>query len=260
MGKIHQIIAVEKEIRSNAAKQIDIVKDLFVRKLHLFNTHSKLYEALDEADTERPEEEKPQPIKRIHNILNDLDSSVSEVFDCILQKENANTSAREDIIIELDDDSESIVLARNVPVAALVQIENILDTVKTKVYDTIPVLDETKKWNCGDSVNNEGLYFTDETKKQRTKKIPKGLVLHNGTDKHPPQVVTINEDKAVGTWATTFYSGLISQKQKKRLLLNVDLLQKAVKKARARANDVEVENLRIGKKLFNFISSVETIE
>ena len=96
---------------------------------------------------------------------------------------------------------------------ALVQIENQLEILRSKVYDAIPTLDPTKQWDA-DKAAGEGKYKTGVTTRQSTKKIAKPLVLHPGTDKHPPQVQLITEDVQVGTWKHTFYSGMISPAEK----------------------------------------------
>lgn len=46
-----------------------------------------------------------------------------------------------------------------VPVSALVQMENILEDIRTQVYDIIPTLDPTKQW-LEDKAAGKGKWLT----------------------------------------------------------------------------------------------------
>lgn len=252
MGKIHELVAVEKDVRGTAAKIIDETNNTFSKKHQLFSTHTKLYEPLKEGDLEKPEEELAQPITTVGDKLKYFEGQMVRLFDIIAQKEDANAKAKEDIVI-FPENGEKIVLAEKVPVQALVQLENQLELLRAKVYDIIPTLDPTKKWLRDEAAGN-GKYLTEAITRQRSAKISKPLVLHPGTDKHPPQVQMINEDVPVGNWKFTYYSGLISPAEKSDILTRIDQIIEAVKKARARANETVVENIKIGKRLFKFIN------
>lgn len=251
MGKLHELVAVEKDVRGTSQKILEETMVTFSKKAHLFSTHSKLYEPLNDTDPERPDEEHPQPITTIGEKLKYFEGQLSRLFDIVLQKEDANTKAREDIVIHTDEGATTI--ATKVPVAALVQFENLLDQVRTRVYDSIPTLDPAKNWSENKAAG-AGYYKTDVTTRQSTRKVSKPLVLHPGTDKHPPQVQMVTEDVPVGTWKITNYSGLVSPAEKSSMLKRIDLLLEAVKKARSRANDTAVEGLKIGKALFKYIN------
>lgn len=251
-GKLHEVIAVEKDVRGTATKIIGETNKTFSSKHQLFATHSKIYTPLKDDDQERPsEDEKPQPITTINDKLDYFQKQLMRLFDVILQKEEANTRAKEDIIVYHKD--EKIVLAEQVPVSALVQLENIFESIRAQVYDVIPTLDPTKKWDA-DVAAGKNYYRTGETTRQSSKKIPKPITLHPGTDKHPPQVQLVTEDVPNGTWTIAYFSGMLSPAEKSELLSRVDLVLEGIKKARARANMVEVEPLAIGKKIFKFIN------
>lgn len=252
MVKLHELIAVEKDVKATTAKIIEETSVTFSKKHQLFNTHSKTYEPLKDGDTERPDEEKAQPITTIGDKLSYFEKQMAKMFDIVLQKECANAVAFGDIVIKQDDDSE-IVLVEKVPVSALVQLENHFELIRSKVYDVIPTLDPTKNWEK-DETAGVGKYKTAATSKQRTNKVSKPLVLHPGTDKHPPQVQLVNEDIPVGNWITVYFSGTISPAEKSELLSRLDLVLGAIKKARSRANGVEVKTQYIGKCLFKFIN------
>ena len=253
MGKIHEVIAVEKDVRGTASKIITETNVTFSKKAHLFSTHSKLYEPLKAEDIERPsDEEQPQPISTIGEKLKYFESHLVRLFDIILQKETANTTAFEDIIVYVDE--TPIKLVEKVPVQALVQLENVFEQVRKEVYDYIPTLDPAKNW-LEDKAAGAGKYKSDVSARQSTKKVPRVITLAQATDKHPAQAQVYNEDVPVGTWKIIHYSGMVSPAEKSQVLSRLDQLIEGIKRARTRANDTEVKtNLKIGRRLFQFIN------
>lgn len=249
--KLHEVIAVEKDVRGTATKIIDETNNTLTKKHQLFSTHAKLYSPLKEGDLEKPEEELAQPITTIGDKMAYFEKHIIRLLDVILQKEEANTRSKQDLVVYNND--VKIVLAEGVPVSVLVQMENIFEQLRTKVYDTIPTLDPTKNWKS-DTQAGVGRHITDAVTRQRTAKIVKPLILHPGTDKHPPQVDKISEDVPVGNWSITYYSGLVTPAEKSQMLSRLDMVLEGVKKARARANDIEVNNLHIGKRIFAFLN------
>lgn len=250
-GKLHEVIAVEKDARQTAAKIITETNVTFSKKHQLFSTHAKLYTPLKSEDNERPEEELAQPITTVGDKLEYFEKHIIRLFDIIVQKEEANTRAKEDIIVEVND--ERVTLAEQVPVAALVQLENLFESIRSQVFDVIPTNDPTKAW-LDDSQAGEGRYLTASITRQRTNKKPMPIVLSPATDKHPAQVQLVSEDVPVGTWTITYYSGMLSPAEKSNLLSRLDKVLEGIKKARARANTIEVSSVIIGKKLFKFIN------
>jgi hypothetical protein len=251
-GKIHEIIAVEKDVRGTAAKIITETAATFSKKAHLFSTHAKVYEALNEKDLERPaDDETPQPITTVGEKLQYFESHLTRLFDVILQKEDANTKAREDIIVYIDE--TPITLVEKVPVQALVQLENIIEQIRKDVYDNIPTLDPTKNW-FADAAAGDGKFKSDVTTRQSTKKVPKVITLPQATDKFPTQHQVYNEDVPNGVWKITSFSGMVSPAEKSKMLRRLELVLEGIRKARSRANGTEVDGkLKIGKRLFQFI-------
>lgn len=251
-GKLHEVIAVEKDVRQTTSKILAEANKTFSSKHQLFATHSKLYQPLKADDVERPsEDEKAQPITTINDKLDYCQKQLIRLFDVIIQKEEANTRAKEDLVIYYKD--EKMTLAEQVPVSALVQLENLFEAIRSQIYDVIPTLDPTKKWDP-DVVAGAGYYKTGETTRQSTKKVPRPIIMAPATERHPAQVQLITEDVPTGTWNITYFSGMLSPAEKSELLTRVDVVLEGIKKARARANMVEVEPLAIGKKIFKFIN------
>jgi len=249
MGQLHELIAVEKNIRATAAKIVNETGETFTGRQSLFCTQSKTWQPINEGDIERPEEEFAKPYTTVHEKLKYFSASIIKLLDVIIQKEKTNARAASNVIPEA---STPNVLLEEVPVSALVQIENILEELKTKVFDKIPTLDPAKTWIKNDVAGN-GKYITNPVKRQSTKKITKPITLHPGTEKHAPQVQLVNEDVVNGTWDITYFSGMLSPAEKSEILGRLDNLIEAVKKARSRANSIDIVKAGIGSKIFNYI-------
>lgn len=249
--QIHELIAVEKDAKATTTKIIDETFATFTKKAHLFSTHAKLYESLNAQDNEKPEEEKAKPIGTVSDKLAYFQKQLSKHLDIIVQKEEANCRAYQDIIIHTDD--AEIVIAEKVPVQALVQFETILESIRTKVFDEIPTLDPAKHW-ADDTAAGKGFKISDTVRQQRTRKEQQPITLHEGNEKHPPQVQLISKDVVTGHYTTTYFSGNLTPAEKSEVMSRLDLVIKAVKTARARANTTEVtSSLKLGQKLFKYI-------
>jgi hypothetical protein len=73
------------------------------------------------------------------------------------------------------------------------------------------------------------------------------------TEKHPAQVEVYYEDITVGYWRTVKFSGALPAQRINELLARVERLQEAVKFAREEANNLEVEEQKVGEKVFQYL-------
>ena len=253
--KIHELVAIEKTRKQTYASMVSETMNTFTKKENLFQTHTKTYAPLRNDDLERPaDNETPQPITTVKAKLDYFQKYLVGIMDVVLQKEEANSRSKADIILESEDTTD-ITIATGVPVSALVQIENLLDQVRKEVYENIPTLDPAKKWTL-DEAAGDGTYKSDEMIRQSTKKIPRVIVLHPGSDKHPAQTQLVSEDVLAGNWTTIHFSGKITPAEKSNILARVDNLIDAVKKARTRANDTEINSQKkIGKAIIGYINN-----
>jgi hypothetical protein len=76
---------------------------------------------------------------------------------------------------------------------------------------------------------------------------------YEATDKHPAQTELLSLDFQVGKYETTYLSGKISVVQKNEMVKRIEKMIEAVKIARAKANNVDVVNIALGKKIFDYI-------
>lgn len=251
MGKLHQLIAVEKDVKNKHQKILEECSKTFNQRGALFNETRKSYSAFLTDDTDRPDEEFLPMQTTVKSKLNYVEDSVVRTLDILIQKERANSVAKADIEIEQLDGTKKTLIS-NVPVTALVQMENLLEDLRTRVYNEIPTLDPSKVWNPDRTTDD--VWIAEPVIRQRTRKVQESLVLLQPTDKHPGQAQMVTNDKPVGNWTHSTRSGCLSPKQKSDLLEKLERLIAGVKIARAKANDVEVETAVIGKTIFNYIN------
>ena len=167
------------------------------------------------------------------------------MVDILLQKEETNSSGM--AIAELAVDGT---VFGTFSAISLLQIENQLKVVRG-IYQMIPTLDPVKKWEYS---SQKGIYETAIETSYRSQHVSEVIVLHGPTKEHPAQVKLIEVPKQVGKWEKMFQSGRITPKQKSELLGNIDKFINAVKKARSIANNAEVKDIRVAKRIIDFIN------
>lgn len=239
MDKLNQIVAVEKGIKSRSYSEITNLHKLN-QKPDNFNGFVKQYSPVNEDGETLPSESKKVLIN-VDESLNGLKMALIELLDISLTKDIGNCKAFSPLVI---GDSQI-----SVPATFLLFLEKQITDIKTFVSN-LPVLDGNEDWTKDD---NTGLYKSNPTKTHRTKKTVKPIVLYDATDKHPAQTQLINEDITVGYWNITKNSGAMPENRKKEILNRIEEFADQVKKAREKANMVEVENKEIGLLLFNYL-------
>jgi hypothetical protein len=210
----------------------------------LFDGMSKRYVAMEEDSEIIPDE-----TKEMVTTLKEKLQQTLEIFgigiDAHLSKEetNASNTAKSELIV--DGISFGVLSA-----TSLLALETHLGKLR-ELYSAIPTLDLTKKWLYD---AQRAVYRTEEEVKFRSIKRPKVIVKYEATKEHPAQTELLYLDYQVGKYETTYYSGKITANQKALLLRRVDMLVEAIKTARAKANNVDVQNTSIAKRLFDFIN------
>jgi hypothetical protein len=251
MGKLHQLIAVEKDVKSAFSKIVEECSKTFNQRTALFMETRKQYHAFAADDTDHPDEEFSPMQTTVKSKLDYVEGSVIRALDVLIQKERANAVAKADIEIEQLDGTKKVLIS-DVPVTALVQLENVLEDLRNRVYNEIPTLDPSKVWSKDETTTD--IWIAEPVLRQRTRKVSEPLVLYPATDKHPAQTQVITVDKPVGNWTHSTKSGCLSPKQKSDLLGKLERLIAGVKIARAKANDIDVSDSHIGKTIFNYIN------
>lgn len=173
---------------------------------------------------------------------------LAKAMDAGYQVADANTKARADVV--LDDDT---VLLKGIPATCLLELEKRLSDWVLNLVKGIPTLDPAKGFQL-DEKRGAGIYKARDVNKNRTKKDSKVIVLHPPTREHPAQTQLVAVDVPVGTISEQEWSGLISPSEKSAIIDRAEQLLRAVKRARSRANDQEVNtSLRLGKSLLAYV-------
>lgn len=239
--KLNQVVAVEKSVKNKSAASLTEAYHK-AQKVALLAGITRTYRPKDEMGEHLPSESTRVQLNA-SDLLRDLAKSLTDLFDVTASKDFTNCVARADVVVG------DVVVAKQVPVSYLLFLEKKLVDVYTFV-SKIPTLDPSEEWTLDPNV---GCYASKASETVRSKKVFVPLVLAPATDKHPAQVKEGFEDQAVGYWRTVKFSGALPAQRVAEILDRVEKLQKAVKFARQFANSVDVIDVKVGEKIFNFL-------
>lgn len=241
-NKLHELLAVEQDRKHKAMKAIGETVNTF-KKAVLFDGMRKRYVAMEEDSEQIPDESK----EIVMTVKQKLDEAIVDIIsgvDANISKEETNCSGIAKAELLVGDVSLGTFSA-----TSLLALESQLGKLR-ELYAEIPVLDSTYKW---DFDAQQGFYKTEPEVKFRSVKRPKVVVKYEATKEHPAQTELLYLDFQIGKYETVYASGRIPLTQKTELLRRIDALIEAVKIARAKANSVEVNNIKIGKKIFDYL-------
>lgn len=239
--KQNQIIAVAKSTKETEYRKFTELHKLN-QKPAAFNGFVRTYQPRDEEGDMLPPEQQIMQAK-VGDVLKEAKKIIAKLFDVVATQEWGNLSATADITVD-----DKVVLPK-VPVTYLLFLEKQLVDIHSFVKE-FPRLDPAERWSYDP---NAGCYNTEPTMTNRTKKVPRALVLYEATKEHPAQVQTYNEDVIIGQYKTIKMSGALPADHVIKFLERVEKLQAAVKFAREQANSVEVAPQSVGEKIFEFI-------
>jgi hypothetical protein len=243
-NKLHELLAVEQDRKNKAAAALGETLQTFSKRDVLFDGMSKRYVAMEE-DSEIIPDETKEMVTTLKEKLQQTLETFGIGIDAHLSKEETNASNTAKAELLVDGVSFGILSA-----TSLLALETHLGKLR-ELYLAIPTLDLTKKWIYD---AQRAVYRTEDEVKFRSIKRPKVIVKYEATKEHPAQTELLYLDYQVGKYETTYYSGKISANQKALLLRRLDMLVEAIKTARAKANNVDVQNTSIAKRLFDFIN------
>lgn len=247
--KLHELLAAEGNLETQAIAVRTDLANTFDKKRHHFEEKRQTFQSSEEG--------KPAILEAIAEIqttvrkeLEWITPHLVKALDAGLQVADANTKAKADVV--LDDDTATVIL-KDIPATALLELEKRLTEWVLNFSKTIPTLDPAKGFQK-DEQRGHGYYKARDVQKTRTRKETKPLVLYDATKEHPAQVQAVNVDVAIGTISEQEWSGLITTAEKSEIIDRAEQIVRAVKRARSRANDQEVNtNLKMGKTLLQFV-------
>ncbi|PHS16484.1 MAG: hypothetical protein COA78_03920 [Blastopirellula sp.] len=240
-SKLNQIIAVVNGKKSRGQKDLtEIYKKL--QKQTLFDGLSRTYQPLDEEGETQPPETKNIQYKA-NQAMEEARAALLDLFDVTATQDWANCQAKADVKVE------GQVILESVPVTYLLFVEKQLIDLHTFVGQ-LPTLDPAESWHWDE---NADCFASETTFSNRTKKVPRSHVLVEPTEHHPAQAEMYHEDVKVGEWRTTKFSSALPAQERNEILGRIRKLQEAVKFAREKANSMEIEEIKTGNKVFDFV-------
>lgn len=227
--RLNQVLAIESDLKKRVYSELTEL-DKACRKAELLNGFVSTYEPVAE-DGERfpPEQKRVQYNAR--EVLQTIHRSLAELFNTEATKDFANCEAKADIVVD------GVTIMAQVPPTFLLFLEKQLKDLGTMV-ERIVELDTAEEWRTDE--NDRGVHVSVASKRHRTKKVQKGIVLYPATEEHPAQTQLITDDQIVGYVTTIKRSGAIPREIKRNLQRRIETLSNAVKSAREEANTRDV--------------------
>lgn len=244
--KLHELLAVENSLENQANKVRNELATTFEKKRHLFEEKKIVFTPSGE-NGQTVVESQLDLQSTVAKELKWIQGHLAKALDASYQVAETNTTARADVVLE-----DGAILLKEVPATALLELEKRLNEIAALV-NAIPTLDPAKGFNP-DASRGVGIFQARTVNKTRTRKEKKVFVKYEATKEHPAQTELLDQDVVVGTVQEQEWSGLITPAQKAEYLARVETVARAVKQARSRANDAEVDKSKvIGNKILSYI-------
>lgn len=247
---LHEILAVEKSLAESANHVIkDTVKNLAERRT-LFEGMTKTHQIFDDQKqhlVQAPENKEVQ--STVDEQLAYMSNTVARYYDVVLQKESANQVANADIIID------GVAIATNIPAIVLLGLESKLLSL-VAVYNAIPTLDAAKSWSNAIGYAKPNVFVgTYPEERQHSVVAKEWKEISPATANHPAQLKEIESTSVIGKYIITSFSAALTSEDKADRINRLQLMIRAVKEARQRANNVEVTTFPgFGQAIFNYIN------
>jgi chromosome segregation ATPase len=242
MGKLHELLAVESDLKGKAQRALAQVRGVFGDGQGALIGQARTYKPSIEGGEPLAPENK-ELATTVNTQLDLLRADFGPWIDAAMQKETTNTNTVANVEID------GKVMFKNLPATALLNLESKLAELRGVILAT-PTNDASEAWSWDEQTS---VYVSSERITYRTTKVPKSHELSPATKEHPAQVQLITLDERVGEWSTVISSGMLSPTQKREMVDRLEALQRAVKQARQRANSVDVIDVQIADKLFDFL-------
>lgn len=248
MAKLHELLAVSTNLENQSNKTRADLMATFEKKRHLFGRKIVTFKSNEEGK-EPVTEEQSDIQSTIRKEMKWISGILAKDMDVGHQIDIANTLAKADVVIE--DTGE--ILLKDVPATSLLQLEKHLKKLH-ELLVAVPTLDPAKGFAV-DADHEAGIYKAREVTKTRTKKATVPIVLYDATKEHPAQAQLVSEDVPTGTIHEQEWSALLTPALKGDLIERNEMLLRAVKRARSRANESELDvaSHKIGKRLLEWV-------
>lgn len=241
MAKLHELLAVEGDLKAQAQRAVGEAKGLFLDGQGKFLGQTTVHRPANEGDEQMP--------SKVTHVATSVDAELAAVWigfarwiNASIQKEETNQSTRAVLIIG----GVEVELAAT----SLLNLEAKLLELRA-LYRAIPTNDVTTPWDFDHDI---GCFVSEPEVRRSTKKVPRSLVAYEATKEHPAQIQAYQEDVLAGYITITKQSGMITPTEKRARLERLEELFQAVKRARQRANDIQVKKVDIGQHILAHIN------
>lgn len=233
VAKLHELLAVETDVAGQTKACLADLKHTFGSKGHHFAKHVVTRKFRDEKLSDYTEKNLSLQTT-VGRELVWIGQKLQTFLDMGHQVDMGNKQAVADVVL---DDGTTIL--KNMPTTSLLRLAHRLVELQELIV-AIPTLDPAKNFTA-DPNEGSDIHRATDVEKEHGEKVFDYIVMVPPTDKFPAQVKELMKDKVTSTTLTQEWSGLLTVAQKGDMLDRVEDMKRAVKKARARANEVEIE-------------------
>lgn len=253
MAKLHELLAVLTSIDEEAKKIIEETKVTFTKKAHLFIGNIRRLTMFSEDRQGENSVESKEVDEVVTSKLSYMLRSVTRSIDAAASREQTNCSAFSDVIVD-----GKPFLGTQLPATALLMLEDKLRQIRS-VVELAPTYEPGIDW-VPDPSFADGRYVSGSSEisfreeKEVQHKILTEAIVRDGVG-IPAQIEKWTANIRVGRYESQKRSGALSPAHKSEMLGRIDSLLRAVKSARARANNVDVDQVKIGDAISRYILS-----
>ncbi len=246
---LHELLAVKKDLKQQADKTRKDLENTFEKKQHHFTGKLKTFTPYGE-DAVSKTEDVLDIQTTVAGELTWLKPYLAKSIDAHFHVARGNMTAAADVVLE----NGNVMLA-GVPASTLLELEDYFEELRGFIQK-IPTLDPAKGFHP-DADKGKGVFQARPVEKTRTLAQKKVYVLYPHSEKHPAQVQLVDEQVPIGTIREQEWSSMLTPAEKGTLLDRCEQTLRAVKSARARANQIEVDtSVTIGDTLIGYVLGV----
>ena len=246
MGKLHELLAVEGDLKGTVQKLSAETQKTFGKSDMFRGAHRKLqmFDASQQGNVVA--DEYHEMVTTVPAKLDYLSDAMVKYFDALLQKEKTNQQATAVLQVE------GTVIGTGLPATFLLGMESRLKEFR-QVVEVAPTLAPGVAWEKDETIGKGVYRVKTPDEKLKTANTFMHKVLYDATDRHPAQIEKWEEQVAVGKYITNVSSGMLSPADKSAVLGRLDAMIQGVKKARMQANMTEASEDQVGQAMMNYI-------
>ena len=243
MTRLSQIIAVEKGVKSDAARRPREARSDAAHPARLSGI-ARTYQPRDDDGDKLPPESTRVQVKT-EDVLSGVAASLTRLFDVTLTKDTANCYGPR----RRDVSTGTMLLPQGA--GHLPAVPGEAARGDAALSGAAAAARPGRGMGAGRRVRV--LAQRAPRKTVRSKKVPRNHVLAEATKEHPAQVQVYMEDVPAGDWTTVKFSGAVPAARVRVLTDRIAELQRAVKYAREEANAAEITDQHAGEAIFGYL-------